>query len=37
MTIEELKAKGIKYWPDNDGGLYYRQGSETHTVKEDAE
>lgn len=35
MTISELNEKGIKYYPDNDGGLWYwDENGEVKTVKE---
>lgn len=35
MTISELNEKGIKYYPDNDGGLWYwDKNGEVKTVKE---
>jgi hypothetical protein len=35
MTISELNEKGIKCYPDNDGGLWYwDENGEVKTVKE---
>ena len=36
MSLDMLKEKGIEYWPDNDGGLYYvdPETKDTKTVIE---
>ena len=35
MTIHELMEKGIPFWADNDGGLWYWNGGRAEQVKED--
>ena len=37
MTISELNEKGIKCYPDNDGGLWYYNEGSAETVEEKTE
>ena len=35
MTLHELIQRGIPFWADNDGGLWYWNGGRAEQVKEE--